>query len=205
MSQEQSPATYGETPDEWYEREKTAFRAWWESDDNEKTFSSTPTMAAGAGWFARAEAAPETGPIVPCLATNGCATPEWCARNGDACRVKTPVSETPQSDACRAALANIMARIDEDEFIPTEYKEDAKKALASFPSAIQQKPPRDPNVKYPRLFYWEDAEDCWCPAEGLEVDNIISTDSFFSAGEINEIRFKREDMTDAEFEAIPEG
>lgn len=44
-------------------------------------------------------------------------------------------SETPQSDACSAALANIMARIDGDEFIPTEYKEDARKALASAPSA----------------------------------------------------------------------
>lgn len=72
-------------------------------------------------------------------------------------------------------------------------------------SATPQKPPRDPNVKYPRLFYWEDAEDCWCPAEGLEVDNIISTDLFFKDGDIEEIRFKREDMTDAEFEAIPEG
>lgn len=94
---ERSPATRGESPDEWYEREKTAFRAWWESE-GEKTFSRTPTLAAGAGWFARAEAAPETAPIVPCLATNGCATPEWCARNGDACRVKTPVSETPRTE-----------------------------------------------------------------------------------------------------------
>lgn len=92
-----SPATNGESPDEWYEREKTAFRAWWESE-GEKTFSRTPTLAAGAGWFARAEAAPETAPIVPCLATNGCTTPEWCARNGDACRVKTPVSETPRTE-----------------------------------------------------------------------------------------------------------
>lgn len=85
----------GESPDEWYEREKAAFRTWWE-DEGEKTFSGTPTLAAGAGWFARAEAAPETAPIVPCLAPNGCTTPEWCARNGDACRVKTPVSEIAQ-------------------------------------------------------------------------------------------------------------
>lgn len=45
------------------------------------------------------------------------------------------LSEIAPSDSCRAALANIMARIDGDDFIPTEYKEDAKKALASLPSA----------------------------------------------------------------------
>lgn len=66
-------------------------------------------------------------------------------------------------------------------------------------------PPADANGKRPRLFYWEDAEDCWCPAEGLEVDNIISVDRFVRDGDIEEIRFKREDMTDAEFAAIPEG
>lgn len=48
---------------------------------------------------------------------------------------ETTRSEIAPSDACRAALANIMARIDGDEFIPTEYKEDARKALASVPSA----------------------------------------------------------------------
>lgn len=58
--------------------------------------------------------------------------------------------------------------------------------------------------KKPRLFYWEDAEDAWCPAEGLEVENIIGTDLFMSDGEIIKIKFKRMDMTDAEFEAIPE-
>ncbi len=79
-------------------------------------------------------------------------------------------------------------------------------------SAISEKqptkyilPPADANGKRPRLFYWEDAEDCWCPAEGLEVDNIISVDLFLSDGGIEEIRFKRQDMTDAEFDAIPEG
>lgn len=65
--------------------------------------------------------------------------------------------------------------------------------------------PADPNAKRPRLLYWEDAEDAWCPADGLEVDNIISTDLFLADGDIEEIRFKRQDMTDAEFAAIPEG
>lgn len=39
----------------WYERERAAFIAWWESE-GEKKFGATPTMAAGAGWFAKAEA-----------------------------------------------------------------------------------------------------------------------------------------------------
>jgi hypothetical protein len=45
-----------ESDEEWYEREKAAFRAWWESE-GEKAFSVTPTMAAGAGWLKRAESA----------------------------------------------------------------------------------------------------------------------------------------------------
>jgi hypothetical protein len=45
----------GESPDEWYEREKAAFIAWWESE-GQKKFGETPTLAAGAGWLARAEA-----------------------------------------------------------------------------------------------------------------------------------------------------
>ena len=58
--------------------------------------------------------------------------------------------------------------------------------------------------KKPRLFYYEEAESAWCPAEGLTVDNILSTDLFMSDGEVIEIQFKRVDMTDAEFEKIPE-
>jgi hypothetical protein len=37
--------------------------------------------------------------------------------------------DSARTEPCRAALANIMARIDADEFIPTEFKEDARKAL----------------------------------------------------------------------------
>jgi hypothetical protein len=40
--------------DEWYERERAAFIAWWEADEGKK-FSGNPTLAAGAAWFARAE------------------------------------------------------------------------------------------------------------------------------------------------------
>ena len=45
-----------ETPDKWYERERAAFIAWWEAE-GQKKFSDTTTIAAGAGWLARAEAA----------------------------------------------------------------------------------------------------------------------------------------------------
>ena len=55
-------------------------------------------------------------------------------------------------------------------------------------------------IKKPRLFYYEESENCWCPADKLSVDNIISTDSFISDGEIIEIQFKRVDMTDEELE-----
>jgi hypothetical protein len=44
------------SPDDWYEREKAAFISWWESEGQDK-FSDTPTLAAGAGWLARAEVA----------------------------------------------------------------------------------------------------------------------------------------------------
>jgi hypothetical protein len=50
------PTVNEEVPgDEWYEREKAAFIAWWESE-GQKKFGETPTLAAGAGWLARAEA-----------------------------------------------------------------------------------------------------------------------------------------------------
>jgi hypothetical protein len=48
------PATTGESPDDWYVRERDAFRVWWEAGGRE-TYSETSTMAAGAGWLARAE------------------------------------------------------------------------------------------------------------------------------------------------------
>lgn len=58
--------------------------------------------------------------------------------------------------------------------------------------------------KKPRLFYFEDAVDAWCPADNLDVENIISIDSFYKEEEIIEIQFKRIDMTDAELAALPE-
>jgi hypothetical protein len=53
------------TNDEWYERERAAFIAWWESEGQAK-FGATPTLAAGAGWLAKAEAVrPEARPTKP--------------------------------------------------------------------------------------------------------------------------------------------
>lgn len=77
-------------------------------------------------------------------------------------------------------------------------------------SAIAEKSPlapADANGKRPRLFYFEEAEGCWCPADGYEltVANIIDAESFLSDGEVIEIQFKRQDMTDAEHDAIEEG
>lgn len=61
----------------------------------------------------------------------------------------------------------------------------------------------DMETKKPRLFYWEEAEDCWTPAEGLEIDNIVDVSSMDNE-EVIEIRFRRFDMTDSEFENLPE-
>lgn len=59
-------------------------------------------------------------------------------------------------------------------------------------------------MKKPRLFYWEEGVDAWCPVIRDEVEGIVSVDSFTESGETMEIRFKRIDMTDEEFAAIPE-
>lgn len=62
----------------------------------------------------------------------------------------------------------------------------------------------DKDKKKPHLFYWEDAEDCWCPAAGLDLENIIDISIFSSHGDEIEIRFKRFDMTDKEINDLPE-
>jgi hypothetical protein len=59
-------------------------------------------------------------------------------------------------------------------------------------------------VKKPRLFYYEEGVDGWCPADDLTIDNIISLENFMDDGDIIEIRFKRIDMTDEEINNLPE-
>ena len=59
--------------------------------------------------------------------------------------------------------------------------------------------------KKPRLFYWEEAEDAWLPASLAIEDNFAEAEmSMLTDGEEKEIKIKRVDMTDAEYEAMPE-
>ena len=60
--------------------------------------------------------------------------------------------------------------------------------------------------KKPRLFYWEENEGAWCPAALALDDNYAEAElSSLDDGEEREIRIKRIDMTDAEYEGMPEG
>lgn len=58
--------------------------------------------------------------------------------------------------------------------------------------------------KKPRLFYFEEACESWTPAPE-RLENIIEADQLDEGptGEL-EIRFRRFDMTDEEFDALPE-
>lgn len=58
--------------------------------------------------------------------------------------------------------------------------------------------------KKPRLFYYEEAVDAWIPVPENEVTGIIDIDHFSNDGEVIELQFKRFDMTDKEFENMPE-
>lgn len=57
-------------------------------------------------------------------------------------------------------------------------------------------------VKRPRLFYYEEAINAWTPAPD-RIEHIISVEDQLGDCDKQEIEFKRFDMTDAEFEAIP--
>ncbi len=60
--------------------------------------------------------------------------------------------------------------------------------------------------KHPRLFYFEESEDCWVPAP-VNVENIVSLknlENYVGPHDMIEITFKRHDMTDAEFYGLPE-
>ena len=59
------------------------------------------------------------------------------------------------------------------------------------------------SAKTPRLFYWEEGVDAWCPVPDL-IENVVDLGSFCEDGEVQEIRFKRFDMTDKEFNNLPE-
>ena len=57
--------------------------------------------------------------------------------------------------------------------------------------------------KHPRLFYYEEAENCWTPAPN-DIESIVSLESFMGHDDRIEIEFKRLDMTDDEFYSLPE-
>ncbi len=63
--------------------------------------------------------------------------------------------------------------------------------------------PKYKTEKIGRLFYWEEAVSSYCPVPD-KVENIISEDNL-SDGETNEIKFKRIDMTQHDFDNLPEG
>lgn len=56
--------------------------------------------------------------------------------------------------------------------------------------------------KRPRLFYWEDEYDAWCPVDVLDLDDLCK--EIMKDGEEVQIKFKRQDMTDFEFTHLPE-
>ena len=59
--------------------------------------------------------------------------------------------------------------------------------------------------KKPRLFYLEEAENVWCPAALALDDNYAEAElDSMDDGEERTIRIKRVDMTDAEYEGLPE-
>lgn len=63
---------------------------------------------------------------------------------------------------------------------------------------------RDREAKVPRLFYWEESENAWVPAPD-KIQNIIDAENFIGHDDMITITFKRLDLTDAEFDALPEG
>jgi hypothetical protein len=63
--------------------------------------------------------------------------------------------------------------------------------------------PLHKSEKHPRLFYFEEAENCWAPVPD-NVNGILSTESFFADGDVIEIEFKRGDMTDEQFYNLPD-
>lgn len=60
------------------------------------------------------------------------------------------------------------------------------------------------DIKTPRLFIYEETEGWWCPIEPNDFEGFIDLPSM-DCDEIYTLQFKRVDMTDEEFKAIPEG
>lgn len=59
------------------------------------------------------------------------------------------------------------------------------------------------DIKKPRLFYYEEGVDSWCPVPE-NIESIIGVENFCEDKEVIEIKFRRFDMTDEEFDNLPE-
>jgi hypothetical protein len=55
--------------------------------------------------------------------------------------------------------------------------------------------------KKPRLFYFDEDTEQWMPINGLLIADILDPDNLANNEEI-EVRFRRQDMTDEEYDAI---
>ncbi len=69
-----------------------------------------------------------------------------------------------------------------------------------------EKPPQVNEEKKPHLFYFEDAVNAWVPVP-VETEKAILAefwDGCLDEGDEIELQIRRHDMTDAEFDAIPE-
>ena len=58
-------------------------------------------------------------------------------------------------------------------------------------------------MKTPRLFYWEEGIGAWIPAPD-KVENMVDVDEDLEQDEVVMWHFKRVDMTDEEFDNLPE-
>ena len=62
----------------------------------------------------------------------------------------------------------------------------------------------DQNKSKPRIFYYEEANDAWVPVPE-STEDLINEDYFMDEGEEIELKFRRVDMTDEEFDNLPDG
>ena len=53
------------------------------------------------------------------------------------------------------------------------------------------------------LFYYEEGVNAWIPAPD-DLSGIIDVDNFGASGEVQEIQFKRVDMTQWQFDNLPD-
>lgn len=60
-----------------------------------------------------------------------------------------------------------------------------------------------PSIKKPRLFYYEEAENCWAPLPE-KFENVIQEPRDWYDGETQEIQLKCAFMTDEEFANLEE-